>query len=32
VVAQAMLDLKDADDPMREMAAQGVADLDKWLL
>jgi hypothetical protein len=27
---QAMLDLKDADDPMQEMAVQGIADLNKW--
>jgi hypothetical protein len=28
--AQAMIDLKDPDDPMRAMAAQGLEDLEKW--
>jgi hypothetical protein len=27
--AQAMLDLRDPDDPMRELAAQGIADLEE---
>jgi hypothetical protein len=26
--AQAMLDLRDPDDPMRELAPQGIADLE----
>jgi hypothetical protein len=27
--AQTMLDLRDPDDPMRELAAQGIADLEE---
>jgi hypothetical protein len=28
--AQAMIDLKDPDDPMREMVAQGLENLENW--
>ncbi|KAK1615518.1 hypothetical protein QYE76_021035 [Lolium multiflorum] len=31
VAAQAMLDLRDPDDPMRKMARQGLEDLEEML-